>query len=1103
MKHLYFYKIIKLCSVFICLLSYSGSKAVTFIVDNTADTDDLLAYTAGNGTNTLRKCIRLANANVNTPIVDIINFNGLTGGGPYTIALGSNLPFLTDPVRLDGFTAGGAVVPTPIVVIKGSGGGPSPINNVFNLTAGGSNSIIRGFVLYKTLNDAVYNNGATNLIIEGCWIGILETGAAALTNNQVKGHGIYLTGAANNTVIGTTTARNVISANVGHGIVVVGCSGVTIKNNYIGTNTTGTAALANGIHGINLDNSSATTIGGAAANEGNLISGNSQMGITVVNLSNNPVIKGNKIGTNLAGTAAIANTVHGINIDNSAGAIIGGGLSGEGNLISGNTQTGIVLTNASSNALIKGNKIGTDLAGTAAIANGVHGISIYTNVLATTIGGAVAGEGNLISGNGQNGIDNTGSSHNTIIQGNYIGTNTAGTAAIANGTHGIFLNNSNGITIGGNTKLKRNVISGNGNAAGENGIGILDCNTLTIQGNFIGVSSTGLAALANYDSGLSFTNSNGNIVGGTAYMERNVISGQNGPGSQYGIYAYNVDNTNFRGNYIGTDSTGNAALPNRVHGVHQDGIAANGGCSDNNWISNVVSGNLNIGLDMLATVNNTFYGNYIGLGINGTTDLGNGTIGLRIGKSFDYSQASTGNIVGGTMAGQRNYISGNGDHGILLDGQTINTVVKNNLVGSDITGMVAVSNNGIGILLLDEANNTTIGGTAANEGNLFCCSATSDGIRTQITNNTTIYGNLIGVNITGAIAAGFGNAEDGVTMGSYWNLGSTNNSNIVGGLAAGAQNIIANNGRDGVHLVVWGGSNGTNFNPIIGNSIYCNGGLGINMENNAANENQGVPAPVVTSSLANSISGTGVAGYTIHVYRNQYTDGARCDCEGEIYVGTTTVTGGGTWTLTHSLALTAAQAASVTATQTNATNSTSEFWVCTQPLPVDLLSLEAKKNNNSVSVNFSVANENNIAVYHILRSSDGIHFEMIGSVYPLNIESQITAYSFEDPNPLNGLSYYRIQTVERDGQTAHSKIVHTNTTSATYLFPNPTTDAVNIVASGIMTRIEIYNAVGQSILEQNTEATEITVPLSHLSAGIYYAKVFEGEKTEVFKLEKK
>src|SRR5437763_7447727 len=104
--------------------------------------------------------------------------------------------------------------------------------------------------------------------------------------------------------------------------------------------------------------------------------------------------------------------------------------------------------------------------GSTALGNVNHGIQIF-NASSNTIGGTTAGAGNVISGNSNNGIFllNTGNVNNNLIQGNLIGTNAAGTAALPNGNAGIVLGGSLGAltnnTIGGTTAAARNVISGN------------------------------------------------------------------------------------------------------------------------------------------------------------------------------------------------------------------------------------------------------------------------------------------------------------------------------------------------------------------------------------------------------------------------------------------------------------------------------------------------------------------------------------------------------------------------------------------------------------------------------------------------------------------
>ncbi len=135
----------------------------------------------------------------------------------------------------------------------------------------------------------------------------------------------------------------------------------------------------------------------------------------------------------IAGAAAISNTVGGVN-------------AGQGNLIDGSPYSGISLdaTGASINAVV-GNTIGLNALGTAALGN-QNGIYIETQN--NTIGGTTGGARNIISGN-VNGIwfNNTAATGN-IVEGNFIGTNPAGTAAIGN-KFGIFSGAGQSNTIGG------------------------------------------------------------------------------------------------------------------------------------------------------------------------------------------------------------------------------------------------------------------------------------------------------------------------------------------------------------------------------------------------------------------------------------------------------------------------------------------------------------------------------------------------------------------------------------------------------------------------------------------------------------------------------
>src|SRR5262249_33668336 len=134
--------------------------------------------------------------------------------------------------------------------------------------------------------------------------------------------------------------RNVISGNRGNGVwILQGTSGTTVAGNYIGTDVTGTAAVPNvlvaGGGGALGPSSPNNVIGGTAVASRNIISGNAERGVIVEGAgSTGTVIEGNFIGTNAAGSAALANVGAGVQLQGGAtGVTIGGTPTGAGNLI--------------------------------------------------------------------------------------------------------------------------------------------------------------------------------------------------------------------------------------------------------------------------------------------------------------------------------------------------------------------------------------------------------------------------------------------------------------------------------------------------------------------------------------------------------------------------------------------------------------------------------------------------------------------------------------------------------------------------------------------------------------------------------------------------
>ena len=124
------------------------------------------------------------------------------------------------------------------------------------------------------------------------------------------------------------SARNLISGNGQFGILLTGITATSnsIKNNLVGTDRLGTIDLGNASSGIQIQaGAKSNLIGGAMFGDGNLISGNGAHGIYITNTgSDNNMVQGNQIGTDLDGLLALGNTLTGVRIDTSAN-IVGGG----------------------------------------------------------------------------------------------------------------------------------------------------------------------------------------------------------------------------------------------------------------------------------------------------------------------------------------------------------------------------------------------------------------------------------------------------------------------------------------------------------------------------------------------------------------------------------------------------------------------------------------------------------------------------------------------------------------------------------------------------------------------------------------------------------
>ena len=142
------------------------------------------------------------------------------------------------------------------------------------------------------------------------------------------------------------------------------------------------------------------TVGGTTPAERNLISGNAGTGLVLTDAPTfQNTVTGNYIGVDATGMAALPNKA-GISIFTTAFNRIGGSQPGEGNLISGNLEKGIEIASLGrSDAIVIGNRIGLDASGAPTLGNTFSGINIQFG-RHVFIGGLGPGEGNQVAGNG-------------------------------------------------------------------------------------------------------------------------------------------------------------------------------------------------------------------------------------------------------------------------------------------------------------------------------------------------------------------------------------------------------------------------------------------------------------------------------------------------------------------------------------------------------------------------------------------------------------------------------------------------------------------------------------------------------------------------------
>jgi CSLREA domain-containing protein len=578
-------------------------------------------------------------------------------------------------------------------------------------------------------------------------------------------------------------------------------------------------------------------------------------------------------------------------------------ITDDGLTINGYSETGAVENSGDYSACFVGT-IMIELDGTNTTSD--HGLFISAD--------NVTVKGLAINRFDENGITIT--ADDAVVAGNLLGLDTDGLVDQGNGDAGVQINTTGSGLIGGTTAADRNVISGN---QGFGGVNLnADAGTTTVSGNCIGTDVTGDSAIPNNHYGINlYQAAASTVIGGNTTHERNIISGND----EQGISADESSIESIIGNYIGVDVDGVADLGNGTDGIYADGdssVSYIGGVTSGE--RNVVSGNGERGISLdTGTSGVTVRGNYVGLGADGITDIGNTNIGINtLGD----------NTIGGTVSGARNVVSGNGNNGIYAD----NSTIIGNYIGLSADGTTSVTNGDVNRPNVNLVSDNQFGGTSLQARNYIASDGTANGIGISGTTpfggssngDNVVQGNCIGTNTDCEVEAGFG-----VAAGMLVTFDTLNN--VIGGAANGAGNTIAGN-REGILFLSL--SSGPGFHPlnnsILGNSIYSNTGgsvagvlnaegigidllespdfssfpqLGVNANDVGDGDTGGndyLNFPVLDSSSATTgeldvqfdldVDGSAPNGYRVEFFANDTGD-ASGNGEGQFYLGSHNVAG--------------------------------------------------------------------------------------------------------------------------------------------------------------------------------------------------------------------
>ncbi len=325
------------------------------------------------------------------------------------------------------------------------------------------------------------------------------------------------------------------------------------------------------------------------------------------------------------------------------------------------------------------------------------------------------------------------------------------------------------------------------------------------------------------------------------------------------------------------------------------------------------------------------------------------------------------------------------------------------------------------------------------------------------------------------------------TTGSY--TGGSTASHVSGPMninAASAGNYTFPVGKGGVyHACTVNPTAGGSYQAEYFNSVYSDLTIDGSLESISNLEYWDIKQLSGTSaSVSLSLNGTAIPGGT------------------STNLGVVAHFNGTAWTSENASAIAPGNSTSGTALSNNLSSfSPFTFGTVAAPTPLTLLSFNGSISNGLVKLTWLTSNEINVRNFNIERSADGRNFNSIGSVNAINGQLS-NLYNFADPSAINGIAYYRLQMIDRDGKFKYSGIIAFNAKKADVfsIFPNPAKDdlfvthekAINGASMQVLT-IDGKKIAVQAVAKNDVQTTIIT---ANLPVGVYQLVYINGGTTE-------